>query len=140
MAGPTPSTSLTPGAVLRAVHWRSEPADQISACPWLLRAAVTFYRIPMIGEGDGRGPGRAAVLRAGRRDRHRQADGGGHDPGSEREAPGRAAAGDPGVRHHAPAAAGTGGLAALLGRGAGRDGKHVRLLEAGLLPAGAAGL
>ena len=50
-----------------------------------------------------------------------------------------AAAGDPRVRHHAPPAAGDGGLAALLGRGTGRDGGHVGLLEAGVLPAGAAG-
>ena len=41
MAGPTPGTSLTLGAALRAVNWRFEPADQISACPLLLRAAAT---------------------------------------------------------------------------------------------------
>jgi len=38
------------------------------------------------------------------------------------------AAGDPRVRHHPPAAAGAGGLAALLGRGTRRDGKRQRLL------------
>ena len=31
---------------MRAVNWRFEPADQISACLWLLRAAVTAYRVP----------------------------------------------------------------------------------------------
>ena len=97
------------------------------------------YRILMIGDRDGRGRGRAAVLRAGRRDRHRQAAGQRHDPGAQRHPPGRPAAGDEGVRHHPPPAAGDGGLAALLAGGAGRDGGHQRLLEAGVLPAGAGG-
>ena len=123
---------------MRAVYWRFEPADQISACPLLPRAAA-FYRIPMLGDRDGRGRGRAAVLRARRRDRHREAAGQRHDPGAERHPEGRAAAGDPGVRHHAPPAAGDGGLAALLGRDPRRDGGNQRLLEAGLLPAGTAG-
>jgi hypothetical protein len=32
---------------MRAVYWRFEPADQISACPLLPRAAAADYRIPM---------------------------------------------------------------------------------------------
>ena len=50
------------------------------------------------------------------------------------------AAGDPQVRHHAPGAAGAGGLAALLAGGESGHGVHLRLLEAGVLPAGAGGL
>jgi hypothetical protein len=34
---------------LRAVNWCFEPADQISACPQLLRTATTVNRILMIG-------------------------------------------------------------------------------------------
>jgi hypothetical protein len=94
----------------------------------------------MVGDHDAGGRGRAAVLRAGGRDRYRQGVGVRHDPGAERVPEGRPAAGDPRVRHHAQAAARAGGLAALLGRGAGRDGIHQRLLEAGVLPAGAGGL
>ena len=50
-----------------------------------------------------------------------------------------AAAGDPEVRDHQERTAGAGGLAAGLAGGAGRDGVHQRLLEAGALPAGAGG-
>ena len=78
---------------------------------------------PSIGDGDGRSRGRAAVLRAGRRDRHRQAAVmvTVRVPSETRE--GRPGAGDPGVRHHPPGAAGAGGLAAVLAGGAGRDGE-----------------
>jgi hypothetical protein len=125
---------------LRAVNWRFRARGPDFRLPLLPRAAVTVYRIPRIGDGDGRSRGRPAVLRAGRRDRHRQAVGDGHDQGAERDPQGRPGAGDQGVRHYPPPAAGDGGLAALPPGRAGRDGGDQRLLEAGVLPAGAGGL
>ena len=134
------------------VH-KSDAGSCLEGCELVLRARGPDFRLPlapaggrdryrilMIGERDGRGRGRAAVLRAGRRDRHRQAEVMVTIRVPSETRRGGRAAGDPGVRHHAPAAAGAGGLAALLAGGAGRDGGHQRLLEAGVLPAGAGGL
>src|SRR5690348_12888728 len=105
MAGPTPGTSLNAGSCLVGCALALRARGPDFRLPPAPAGGRDRYRILMIGDRDGRGRGRAAVLRAGRRDRHRQAAGQRHDPGAQRHPPGRSAAGDERVRHHPPPAA-----------------------------------